>query len=234
MTTQSRDARPNDLNDWQPRPRPERITLEGRYCRLEPLDAKRHGEDLYARTNGPGTEALYRYLSEGPFDRQSLDEWFVRRASADDPLFYAVIDTATGHCEGRQALMRITPEHGVIEVGNVLWGPGIARTRVATEALYLHARYVFEDLGYRRFEWKCHSENAKSRRAAERFGFAYEGLFRQHMVHRGTNRDSAWFAMLDGEWPSIREGFERWLAPANFDASGRQRASLGQLRRSDQ
>ncbi len=214
------------LDNWQPRPRPERITLEGRYCRLEPLDPKRHGNELFTATNGPGSEVLYRYLSEGPFDRARLDEWFVRRAAADDPLFYAVVDTATGRCEGRQALMRITPEHGVIEVGNVLWGPGIARTRVATEALFLHARYVFDELGYRRFEWKCHSENAKSRRAAERFGFQYEGLFRQHMIHRGANRDSAWFAMLDREWPAIRAGFERWLAPENFDERGRQKTPL--------
>lgn len=215
-----------DLKDWQPRPRPARVTLEGRYCRLEPLDAKRHGADLLERTNGPGSEVLYRYLSEGPFTKPELDEWFVRRASSDDPLFYAVIDKASGRCEGRQALMRITPEFGVIEVGNVLWGPGIARTRVATEALFLHARYVFDDLGYRRFEWKCNSENAKSRRAAERFGFQYEGLFRQHMIHRGGNRDSTWFAMIDSEWPALRAGFERWLAPENFDANGRQKTRL--------
>jgi RimJ/RimL family protein N-acetyltransferase len=216
-----------DLNNWNPRPKPARIVLEGRYCRLEPLDLKRHGEDLFATTNGPGSEALYRYLSEGPFEsRAELDEWFVRRASSDDPLFFAVIDTATGRCEGRQALMRITPEHGVIEVGNVLWGPGIARTRVATEALFLHARYVFDDLGYRRFEWKCNSENAPSRRAAERFGFQYEGLFRQHMIHRGGNRDSTWFSMIDSEWPSLRAGFERWLAPENFDSRGQQKTKL--------
>ena len=216
----------NDLSNWQTRPRPERITLEGRYCRLEPLDAKRHGDDLFKTTNGPGAEDLYRYLSEGPFERAELDEWFVRRAASDDPLFYAVVDKATGRCEGRQALMRITPEHGVIEVGNVLWGPGIARTRVATEALFLHARYVFDDLGYRRFEWKCNSENAPSRRAAERFGFQYEGLFRQHMIHRGGNRDSTWFAMIDSEWPSLRAAFEKWLAPENFDERGAQKARL--------
>ena len=201
-----------DLKDWQPRPRPARITLEGRYCRLEPLDQKRHSEDLLKTTNGPGSEVLYRYLSEGPFDRKELDEWLVRRASGDDPLFYAVIDKATGRCEGRQALMRITPEHGVIEVGNVLWGPGIARTRVATEALFLHARYVFDDLGYRRFEWKCNSENAKSRRAAQRFGFQYEGLFRQHMIVKGRNRDTAWFSIIDSEWPALKKNFEKYLS----------------------
>lgn len=216
----------SDLANWKPRPRPARVTLEGRYCRLEPLDAKRHGDDLFAAVMGPGAEALYRYLSDIVVGRDAFEGVVAGRAASEDPLFYAVIDTGTGRCEGRQALMRITPEHGVIEVGNVLWGPAIARTRVATEALFLHARYVFEELGYRRFEWKCHSENAKSRRAAERFGFQYEGTFRQHMVHKGANRDSAWFAMLDGEWPSIRQGFERWLEPGNFDASGAQKARL--------
>lgn len=215
-----------DLSNWKPCPRPARVTLEGRYCRLEPLDAKRHGDDLFAAVMGPGAEELYRYLSDVVVGRDAFQGVLADRAASEDPLFYAVIDTATGRCEGRQALMRITPEHGVIEVGNVLWGPGIARTRVATEALFLHARYVFEELGYRRFEWKCHSENAKSRRAAQRFGFQFEGIFKQHMVHKGGNRDSAWFAMLDGEWPSIRQGFERWLAPGNFDAQGVQKTRL--------
>lgn len=218
-----------DLNNWQPRPRPARVVLEGRYCRLEPLDPKRHGDELFAGTMGPLADELFRYLTLPPRERGEFEGWLTTAVAAEDPLFYAVIDAATGRCQGRQALMRAVPEHGVIEVGNVLWGPAIARTRVATEAFFLHARYVFEDLGYRRFEWKCHSENAKSRRAAERFGFTYEAIFRQHMVHRGANRDSAWFSMLDGEWPTIRERFERWLAPANFDGRGQQKTRLGQL-----
>jgi RimJ/RimL family protein N-acetyltransferase len=122
--------------------------------------------------------------------------------------------------------MRITPEHGVIEIGNILWGPPIARTRVATEALYLAAKYVFEDLGYRRFEWKCNDLNEPSKRAAARFGFAFEGVFRQHMWTKGANRDTAWFAMLDGDWPRLRAAYERWLDPENFDPAGRQRAKL--------
>ena len=137
--------------------------------------------------------------------------------SATDPLFYAVVDPATGRAEGRQALMRITPEHGVIEIGSILWGPRIARTRIATEALYLFARHVFDELGYRRFEWKCDSANEPSRRAALRFGFSFEGIFRQHMVVKGRNRDTAWFAITDAEWPRISAGMERWLAPENFD-----------------
>jgi len=152
--------------------------------------------------------------------------WIERAAASEDPLFHAVIDRATGRVEGRQSFMRITPEHGVIEIGNILWGPAISRTRVATEALYLAARHVFDDLGYRRFEWKCHDANEPSKTAARRFGFSFEGVFRQHMWAKGANRDTAWFAMVDTDWPAIRAGFEHWLDPANFDAEGRQRSRL--------
>lgn len=221
------------LGDWKPRPRPARATLEGRYCRLEPLDPKRHGDELFAASMAPGVEVRFRYLLDVPQDRAAYEGWLERVAASEDPLFCAVIDSSSARCEGRQTLMRITPEHGVIEVGNILWGPAISRTRVSTEALYLHARYIFEELGYRRFEWKCHSENAPSRRAALRFGFSFEGIFRQHMVLRGANRDTAWFAMTDGEWPMIRRGFERWLAPENFDHAGQQKDRLEDLRAKD-
>jgi len=153
----------------------------------------------------------------------------VRSASQADPYYFAIVDQggrATGIAGGRQTFMRITPEHGVIEIGNILWGPAIARTRVATEALYLAAKHVFEDLGYRRFEWKCNNLNEPSKKAAARFGFTFEGVFRQHMWAKGANRDTAWFAMLDRDWPRIRTAYERWLEPQNFDAAGRQRARL--------
>lgn len=178
----------------------------------------------------PGADARFRYLFESPCDRVEFDQWLARAAAADDPLAFAVIDRASGRCEGRQTLMRITPEHGVIEIGSILWGPAISRSRVATEALYLFARYSFETLGYRRFEWKCNSLNAPSIRAAGRFGFRYEGQFRQHMVIKGANRDTHWFAMIDSEWPALRAAFERWLAPGNFDAQGHQRATLESFR----
>jgi RimJ/RimL family protein N-acetyltransferase len=213
------------LRAWQPPPRPARIALEGRYARLEPLDASRHGDDLFAASMAPGAEARFRYLFDVQQDRAAFQGWLTRVCASEDPLFYAVIDVSTGRCEGRQTLMRITPEHGVIEVGNILWGPAIARTRVATEALFLHAQYVFE-LGYRRFEWKCNAANEPSKRAAERFGFRYEGTFRQHMVVKGANRDTAWYAMLDHGWPALRSAFERWLAPENFDENGRQKSRL--------
>ena len=214
-----------DLHAWQPCPRPARITLEGRYCSLEPLDPGRHGDDLHAASMAPGAEERFRYLFDAPQNREDFGAWLERSARSEDPLFFAVIDRASGRCEGRQALMRITPEHGVIEIGNILWGPAISRTRVATEALYLHAKYIFE-LGYRRFEWKCNSRNEPSKNAARRFGFSYEGLFRQHVVVKGENRDTTWFSMLDSEWPALEAAYERWLAPENFDAGGKQKLRL--------
>ena len=219
-----------DLAGWTTRPRPSAEVLEGRWCRLEMLDPIRHGDSLYEASVASGAEERYRYLFESPpTARGAFDAWAQRAASGDDPLFYAVIDPATGRAEGRQALMRITPEHGVIEIGSILWGPQLARTRMATEALYLFAAYVFEALGYRRFEWKCDARNEPSRRAAVRFGFTFEGIFRQHMVVKGESRDTAWFAMVDAEWPAIQSGMERWLRPENFDGGGRQRVSLGAM-----
>jgi RimJ/RimL family protein N-acetyltransferase len=215
-----------NLANWTPRPRPARVALEGRYCRLEPLEPKRHGDDLFAASMAPGAEDRFRFLFESPQDRAGFDAWMQRAAAVDDPFCYAVIDAATGRAEGRQSLMRITPEHGVIEIGGILWGPAIARTRVATEALFVFARHAFDTLGYRRFEWKCNNRNEPSKRAAHRFGFKFEGIFRQHMVIKGENRDTAWFSMVDAEWPSIRAGYERWLAPENFDRQGRQKMRL--------
>ena len=213
-----------------PRPRPERVVLEGRYARLEPLDPARHGADLHAATFAAGYEARLRYAPTVPRQPEGYAAWLAATAAAADPLMFAVVDRATDRCGGRQALMRVVPEHGVIEVGHILWGPDVARTRVATEAFALAAAYAFDALGYRRLEWKCHGENAASHRAAERFGFTYEGTFRQHMVVHGRNRDTAWFALLDGEWPAVKAALEAWLDPTNFDAEGRQRRSLGSLR----
>lgn len=202
------------LAEWAPRSRPAGTPLEGRYTRLEKL-APSHADTLFDASNyGP----LYKYLFDSPpSDRAAFDAWLKNASTTTDPLFYAVIDRANGHAEGRQALMRITPEHGVIEVGSILWGTRIQRTRVATEAIYLFAKHAFDDLGYRRFEWKCDSDNVPSCKAAVRFGFKFEGIFRQHMVVKHRNRDTAWFAMTDGEWPQLKARFERWLEPSNFD-----------------
>lgn len=203
---------------------PQRIALEGRYCRLEPVGPQ-HAAGLHAAAQGQ--ERRFTYLFEdAPASQADTEAWIGRAAERDDPLTFAVIDTATGSAEGRQSLMRITPEHGAIEIGGIYWGPAIARSRVTTEAFFLHASYVFDELGYRRFEWKCNDLNAPSKAAAERFGFTFEGVFRRHMIVKGTNRDTAWFSMLDGEWPRVRAGFERWLNPGNFDGSGTQMTRL--------
>lgn len=216
-----------DLTNWKGVARPERITLEGRYTRIEPLDAARHGDDLLASARAPGAEDRFRYLFEdAPADRAAFSPWLEKAASSADPLFFATIDKRTGRAEGRQALMRIDNVHGVIEIGSILWGPAIARSRVTTETLYLFASYVFDTLGYRRFEWKCNNLNEPSKRAAERFGFVYEGIFRQHMVAKGQNRDTAWFAMIDADWPRLKAGYERWLSPENFDEAGQQKTKL--------
>ncbi len=219
-----------NLADWQPRPRPGRFTLAGRFCRLEPLDAARHGDQLFAAAMAPGADERFRYLFDSPQDRAGFDSWLSRAAASEDPLFHAVIDLSTNRCEGRQSLMRITPEHGVIEIGNILWGPAMARTAIATEALYLCARHAFDELGYRRFEWKCDAGNAPSMSAARRFGFKFEGIFRQHMVVKGLNRDTAWFAITDEDWPELRRAFELWLEPANFDRDGKQKLRLADFR----
>jgi RimJ/RimL family protein N-acetyltransferase len=216
---------------WSSRPRPARAPLEGHYCRLEPLEPRRHGEQLFEASMGAGAEERFRYLFEAPQSRTDFERWLARSAASEDPLFFAVIDSANGRCEGRQALMRIVPEHGVIEIGSILWGPAIARTRVATEALFLFARHAFDDLGYRRFEWKCNALNEPSRRAAARFGFSFEGIFRQHMMVKGESRDTAWFSIIDKEWPALRQVFERWLDPANFDHKGRQRKRMVDCRK---
>ncbi len=216
-----------DLSHWMGVARPERVVLEGRYARLEPLDGARHGPDLLAAARQPGADDRFRYLfEEPPADLADLTPWLERAAASDDPLFFAVIGRETGRAGGRQSLMRIEPAHGVLEIGHILWGPAIARTRVATEALYLSARHVFDTLGYRRFEWKCHDRNEPSKRAARRFGFSFEGVFRQHMVVKGGNRDTAWFAMTDGDWERLKPGYEAWLRPENFDRTGRQRSRL--------
>ena len=211
--------------------RPERITLEGRWITLVPLDAEKHAAALYEGSNGDAErEAVWDYLFNGPFP--SLSDFAADielKARSVDPHFFAVVDNASGRAMGFQALMRIDCANRVIEVGNIMYTPAMQRTRGATEAQYLSAQYVFEVLGNRRYEWKCNNLNAPSKRAAERFGFTFEGVFRQHMIIKGRNRDTAWFSMLDGEWPARQAAYERWLSPENFDAEGRQKERLSDL-----
>ena len=217
--------------DAHPAKRPERVTLEGRWITLVPLEPQAHAKALYEGSNGDAArESVWTYLFDGPY--RSLDEFRANleaKARSTDPLFFTVIDNASGTPVGYQTFLRIDPPNRVIEVGNIMFTPAMQRTAGATEAQYLFAAHVFDDLGYRRYEWKCNDLNAPSRRAALRYGFSFEGVFRQHMIVKGRNRDTAWFSMLDSEWPARRAAFERWLGPDNFDAAGRQKVSLAAL-----
>lgn len=204
----------------------EPATLRGRLVSVVPL-ALEHGDALWEATRGEENSGLWTYLFDGPFpDRASFDAGLVQKIASVDPLFFALIDAKTNLAAGHAAYMRIEPRHRCIEVGSILFAPSFQRTVAATEAMYLMARHVFEDLRYRRYEWKCNALNAPSMRAAVRLGFTFEGVFRQHMIVKGRNRDTAWFAMVDHEWPARKAVFERWLDSSNFDADGRQRTSL--------
>jgi RimJ/RimL family protein N-acetyltransferase len=225
-----------DLAGWTPARRPAREVLAGERVELQPLDARRHAADLFAAAQGGDASerdpGLWDYLAYGPFASEGeLAAWAAGQERSSDPLFFAVVDRATGRAGGMASFLRIEPDHGCIEIGHIWFGPALQRTPAATEAIYLLARHAFDALGNRRLEWKCDAANARSRRAALRLGFTFEGIFRRHMVVKGRNRDTAWFAMLDDEWPAARRAFEAWLDPANFDGAGGQRASLASLRR---
>jgi RimJ/RimL family protein N-acetyltransferase len=204
--------------------------MDGRRGRIVPLDAERHLDDLFAAMGGPEHAHLWTYMFDGPFaDRAEFAEALRKRQTSDDPLFFAIEDKATSRAVGIASYMRIEPGHRVIEVGGIVFSPALQRQAGATEAMYLMARHVFEDLNYRRYEWKCDALNAPSRRAALRLGFTFEGIFRQHMIVKRRNRDTAWFAMLDSDWPARKAEFEAWLAADNFDAHGQQKRSLSAL-----
>jgi RimJ/RimL family protein N-acetyltransferase len=221
------EAKPLDLH-WKPVPRPYPVTLRGQYVTLETLDATRHGVALFEAVKGH--DELWAWLAGmPPVSAASMMEHLERWQEAERALLLAIVPIETSLAAGHASYMRIKPAHGVIEVGNVLFAPALQRTRAATEAMYLMARHVFEDLGYRRYEWKCNAENEPSRRAAQRLGFTFEGIFRQHMVAKDRNRDTAWFSMLDHEWPARKRAFEAWLNPANFDNDGNQRRSLVEI-----
>ena len=216
-----------DMSGWTPREKPACVVLDGRYVRLEPLDAARHGRELFEASQVADADAKFRWLAENPVtDQAAFMAWVEKSAASGDPLYFAVIDKASGKVAGRQTFMRIDTQNGVIEIGNIYWGPVISRKRAATEALYLFMSHAFADLGYRRFEWKCNNDNEPSKRAALRFGFTFEGVFRQHLIVKGLNRDTAWFSIIDKEWPALEKAYEGWLDPGNFDADGQQRQRL--------
>ncbi len=217
-----------------PAPRPARTVLEGRLIDVRPFDVDDHAVDLFARSHGSAElEALWDYLPVPPFaDAETFARHYGEAAQKADPLLFTLVDKASGRPVGHAAYMRIDPGHRTIEVGNILFTPALQRSVAATEAMYLMARHVFEDLGYRRYEWKCNALNGPSRRAAERLGFTFEGIFRQHMIVKGHNRDTAWFSLLDSEWPKAKAAFEAWLAPENFNEDGTQKRRLEQIRNS--
>ncbi len=224
------DARPlGDPIDWIPARPPGREPLAGSEILLRPVDAGRDTEPIYAASHSPsGDERVWTYLPDGPYESvEQMRAAMEAIEDSEDPHFYSLVRAADQRPLGRAAYMRITPEFGVIEIGSILMTPELQRTRAATEAIFLMIRRAFDELGYRRVEWKCNALNAPSRRAAERFGFEFEGVFRQHMIVKGRNRDTAWFAILDGDWPAIRAGFEAWLEPGNFDGGGAQKQPLG-------
>ena len=210
---------------WRPPPAPSREPIQGARCTLEPLDVARHGEALHeANSLGDGSNWTYLF-ADAPASREAYLEYLADTFSGSDPLCYAIVDHAASRAVGVATYMRITPAAGSIEVGHINFSPALQRTPIATEAMYLMMRHVFA-LGYRRYEWKCDALNAPSRAAAQRLGFSFEGVFRNALVYKGRNRDTAWYAITDGDWPAIREAFEQWLAPENFDAQGTQRVQL--------
>jgi len=218
---------------WKPAQPLSRVALEGELVRLELVDLARHAGQLFAAQSS--APQLWEYLPYGPFESEAAFRvWLTERAATSDPMFYAIIERISGRALGMASFLRVEPGHGVIEVGHIWYSPALQRTRLATDAMYVMARHVFDDLGYRRYEWKCNVLNEPSRRAAVRLGFTFEGVFRQHMVIKGENRDTAWYSMLDGEWPAAKAAFEAWLRPENFDGEGRQRRSLAELRKHPQ
>lgn len=219
-----------DLSTWTPRPLPSVEPLEGSRVILRPTDVAHDAAGLHEATR-EGDPALWDYLAYGPFaDEGAFEQWLASHVADPTLLVESVIDRASGAPVGSASFMRMVPEHGVIEIGHIFFSPSLQRTPAATEAIFLMMRHAFDDLGYRRLEWKCNAANARSVRAAERFGFTYEGTFRQHSIVKERNRDTAWFSVIDAEWPALRAGFEAWLSPDNFDPAGRQIARLQDMR----
>lgn len=215
------------VSRWSPPQRPDAVVLQGRLVRLERLDADTHAADLHRAFSGH--DALWDYMPYGPFTSASAyHRWAKEMAALPDPMFYVLRDVATGHCGGVASYLRIAPEAGSIEVGHICIAPELQRGAAATEAMFVMMQWAFQ-AGYRRYEWKCNALNLASRRAAQRLGFSYEGMFRQAAVIKGRNRDTAWFSVIDTEWPALAEAFRVWLSPANFDTNGRQKERLSEL-----
>ncbi len=218
------------LTGWSGRECPPVSPIEGRYCRVEHIDADRHGSDLFAAFAADSEGRIWTYLPYGPFSSQlELKSWVSAYCSGTDPLFHAVVDQDSGRALGVASYLNIKPEIGVIEVGHINYGPDLQRSPGATEAMFLMMRRVFSELGYRRYEWKCDALNARSRHAAARFGFTFEGVFRNATIYKGRNRDTAWFSITDWEWPPLKCAYEEWLDPGNFAPHGKQKHRISEL-----
>ena len=220
------------VEDWQPRPRPPTSIMTGRYCRVEPMDVSAHAEELYQSYGNDQDQRNWTYLPYGPFDEfTDFKAWLDANCCNEDPLFHTIIDLKTNKAVGVASYLRIEPSVGVIEVGHIHFSPLMQRTPIATETMYLMMKRVFDELGYRRYEWKCDSLNAPSCAAAKRLGFQFEGIFRQLTMYKNRNRDTAWYAIIDSEWPALKKAFEAWLEPINFDENDQQRVSLSSLQK---
>lgn len=233
VTLPRRGVSGDPVDPLPPSIHPSRTTLSGRYARVEPIDPRLHAEALYqAGHSDDRTHRIWDYMPYGPFTSlEQFQGWLRDRAASADPLFFVVSDQARGRLEGMASLMDIHPQAGAIEVGHIWFAPALQRSRAATEALYLLMSHTLDELGYRRLQWKCNALNQASRDAALRLGFDFEGVLYQQQIPKGHNRDTAYYSILDYEWPLIRRNFERWLSPENFDEAGRQRSSLGQMNR---
>jgi RimJ/RimL family protein N-acetyltransferase len=220
------------MPNWQPRQRPPRDAIDGRFCRLEPFDPDRHCADLFDAYAEDKEGRIWTYLPYGPFaSLEAFGDLMRAHFSGEDPLCHIIVDRTNGRAAGMASYMRVDPAMGSIEVGSIAYSPRLQKSRAATETMYLMMRRAFDELGYRRYEWKCDALNGPSRQAAGRLGFRFEGIFRQAVVYKGRNRDTAWYSIVDREWPALKGAFERWLDPGNFDGEGRQRESLSALTR---
>ena len=220
-----------DLSNWTARPPIKLEPMEGRFVRLEPLNARKHGKELFEASSVADAMDRFRYLPEYPPESlEGFRPWLEKAEASRDPIYFAVIDKKSGKVAGRQTYLRTDAANGVTEIGHIYWGPLVSQTPATTEALYLFSRHAFDELGYRRFEWKCNNENEPSKRAALRYGFQFEGVFRKHLVTKGKNRDTAWYAMTDDDWKIAKPAFEAWLSPSNFDAQGQQIRTLASFR----
>lgn len=218
-----------DVENWKPANAPDQTPMQGKYCRIEPLETG-HADDLFAAFSDGNNGGLWTYMPVGPFETsEDFQNWLIPACTSIDPFFYALIERATGKAIGIASYLRITPQFGVTEVGNIAFSPRLQKTPIATEVMFLMMQNAFNTLGNRRYEWKCDALNAPSRRAAERFGFTYDGLFKQALVYKGRNRDTAWYSVLDQDWPAVEQGFKDWLDPENFTANGDQKQRLADL-----